>query len=397
MRINPSAPGWIEKFSNEYAAAIVRYETDFSFYTACQRTGLFYGFVVDYHLHRAIDASHWDEEEKAKVVFFTTLFALYQLRKPNHEIASFLADVLAFYSSISRAKFSFIQHFLPESSPAQELETLIADRIQTNTNVIAKNFTHLVTNAMLFVDVLAFEHYLVSGTIDLKFFKEVEQKCMSIISLSLQIKTNKTPYDDLLIKLFENSLRYTKFSDEVDAHFLAQLQQESIHVLQRLYLLDVAQMALWSDGEKQAVEQEYVANLIVILNLDKIVQNTGFEIDVFVEKHRINIPYLNEKHPVKHFYSNAQETIAKLIIRNKNRLLKELSESKELVVLLRKSTLSELSYEEKKKVKKQLLDICKSVPSLTIFLLPGGGLLLPLLIKFIPQLLPSAFNENLDD
>ena len=52
---------------------------------------------------------------------------------------------------------------------------------------------------------------------------------------------------------------------------------------------------------------------------------------------------------------------------------------------------------EKKKVKKQLLDICKSVPSLTIFLLPGGGLLLPILIKFIPQLLPSAFNENLND
>ena len=49
------------------------------------------------------------------------------------------------------------------------------------------------------------------------------------------------------------------------------------------------------------------------------------------------------------------------------------------------------------KVKKQLLDICKSVPSLTIFLLPGGSLLLPLLIKFIPQILPSAFNENLED
>ena len=41
MRINPSAPGWIEKVYNEYAEAIVRYETDFSFYTACQRTGLF--------------------------------------------------------------------------------------------------------------------------------------------------------------------------------------------------------------------------------------------------------------------------------------------------------------------------------------------------------------------
>jgi len=29
--------------------------------------------------------------------------------------------------------------------------------------------------------------------------------------------------------------------------------------------------------------------------------------------------------------------------------------------------------------------------------LPGGSLLLPILIKFIPTLLPSAFNENLND
>ena len=54
----------------------------------------------------------------------------------------------------------------------------------------------------------------------------------------------------------------------------------------------------------------------------------------------------------------------------------------------------ELSSDEKDKVKDQLLDICKSVPSLTIFLIPGGGLLLPLLVKYIPSLLPSAFNEN---
>ena len=64
--------------------------------------------------------------------------------------------------------------------------------------------------------------------------------------------------------------------------------------------------------------------------------------------------------------------------------------------LIAYSTKRDLSDKEKKKMKKQLLDICKTIPSLTIFLLPGGGLLLPILIKFIPQLLPSAFNENLD-
>jgi len=40
------------------------------------------------------------------------------------------------------------------------------------------------------------------------------------------------------------------------------------------------------------------------------------------------------------------------------------------------------------------LDICKTIPSLTIFLLPGGAILLPLLVKLIPKLLPSAFDEN---
>jgi hypothetical protein len=89
--------------------------------------------------------------------------------------------------------------------------------------------------------------------------------------------------------------------------------------------------------------------------------------------------------------------VTKLIKRNKKRFIKEISESRELMILLAKSTTKELNIEEKKKVKKQLLDICKTVPSLTIFLLPGGGILLPILVKYIPQLLPSAFNENLEE
>ena len=68
-----------------------------------------------------------------------------------------------------------------------------------------------------------------------------------------------------------------------------------------------------------------------------------------------------------------------------------------MLVLLAKSTRKDLDENEKKIVKKQLLEICKTIPSLTIFLLPGGSLLLPILIKLIPQLLPTAFNENLEE
>ncbi len=88
------------------------------------------------------------------------------------------------------------------------------------------------------------------------------------------------------------------------------------------------------------------------------------------------------------------DEIKLLLQRNKLRLYQELSQSKEAMQLIRKSTHSKLSEEEKVKVKEQLLDICKSIPALAVFLLPGGALLLPLLIKLIPDILPSAFRED---
>lgn len=95
--------------------------------------------------------------------------------------------------------------------------------------------------------------------------------------------------------------------------------------------------------------------------------------------------------------STSLEEIKKSIANNKKRLAKELQESKELVVLLRKSAQHKLSDEEKEKIKEQLLDICKGIPALAVFMLPGGALLLPLLMKLIPDILPSAFNEDVDE
>ncbi len=91
---------------------------------------------------------------------------------------------------------------------------------------------------------------------------------------------------------------------------------------------------------------------------------------------------------------NAVDEIKEAIQKNKKRLIKELQESKELVFLMKKSITTKLSDEEKSKVKEQTLDICKAIPAFAIFMLPGGALLLPLLIKIIPDILPSSFRED---
>ena len=91
---------------------------------------------------------------------------------------------------------------------------------------------------------------------------------------------------------------------------------------------------------------------------------------------------------------NSVDELKELLLKNKKRLEKELKESKEVVLLIKKSTRTSLSDEEKEKVKAQLLDIFKVIPAFTVFMLPGGALLLPLLIKLIPTILPSAFRED---
>ena len=157
-------------------------------------------------------------------------------------------------------------------------------------------------------------------------------------------------------------------------------------------------MALWSDGKVENDERYFLHSLAEIISVpDSFVDESINSTNEFIATHKKEIPYFNYSNPVKHFYDQTTQSVVTLIGRNKNRLIKEIVQSKELMVLLAYSTRRDLDEKEKKKVKKQLLEICKTIPSLTIFLLPGGSLLLPILIKFIPTLLPSAFNENLDD
>jgi hypothetical protein len=396
MQINPSINGWIEKYINQYANEITHYATEEEFFVACQNSGLIYGYVVNYHLNSEVDDKKWDTEEKIKVGFLSTLIALYKVQK-GKDVEEFIETIIQFYGQISKGKFSFMRMVLPDANSFQKLESIINERLQTNDNIVTKNFTHMVTNAMLFIDVLAFEFYLKNDTISLEFFKDLERKCLALIMLSLNVKIDKSEYDMMLLKMFENSLRYSKVSKINEAEILELIFEGNRTNLESLYLYEVAHMTLLSDGVVYNNEQIFLEDFALKLNLNKTRQNTGYELVNFISKHKKELPFFNLNHPVKQFYNNTQDNIGKLVSRNKTRLIKEISESKELVKLLRKSTQHDLSFEEKKKVKKQLLDICKSIPSLTIFLLPGGGLLLPILIKFIPQLLPSAFNENLND
>ena len=401
--INPSANGWIDKFFSKQKTFLFSDEENLNtFYKKVRETGFIYGHIVSYDRAGAIDTESWVGNEVSKVALLNTLFSIYVLSSNDAKTENFIAKALAFYNEMNPEGFNLLKKVLPESSPSLNLEKIIDSRVQTNIDIISKNFSHILTNALLFIDILAFHQYLIQGAIPEKYLKKIEEAIINIVSLALKTKSNKSKYDDLLIRLFESSVRYTKFSKvNIQSRNFGMEELELDYFtdeLEKKYLIDVAGMALWSDGVIEKNEAYFLHKLAELMTVsDDFVTESIATTNEFITNYKDEIPYFNYSNPVKHFYDQTTQTVTKLITRNKNRLVKEIIQSKELMLLLAISTRRDLDEKEKKKVKKQLLDICKTVPSLTIFLLPGGSLLLPILIKFIPRLLPSAFNENLEE
>lgn len=397
--INPSIPGWIDKFFSEQKVSEMELITENSFfYDNLRKTGFIYGHLVSLDTQSEISIKGWFKEEVSKAALFNSLLGVYILTKKEINWDEFILATVSFYKEMHPEEFNLFKKLLPKNSLSLTLEKFIDERVQTNENIISKNFSHLVTNALLFIDVLAFRQYLINGAIPEKYLKKIEETIVNIVTLALKIKNNKSQYDDLLIKLFEASIRYSKFSNNTNLS-LETLQLEYFtNELEKKYLIDMAAMALWNDGILENNESYFLYQLAEKLEVsEEFVKQSIEDTNIFIAKYKKEIPYFNYSNPVKHFYDQTTQSVVTLIARNKTRLIKEIVQSKELMILLAYSTRRDLDDKEKKKVKKQLLDICKTIPSLTIFLLPGGSVLLPILIKFIPTLLPSAFNENLDD
>lgn len=401
--INPSTHGWIDKYFLKQSASLLQSEKNpTQFYNKVRETGFIYGHIVSFNTPVSIITKGWLENEVSKLALLNTLYGIYELTTDENNPEDFILKAGAFYNEMNPQGFNWFKIVLPDTSPSLNLEKIIDSRVQTNVDIISKNFSHIVTNALLFIDVLAFRQYLIHGKIPDKYLKKLEQAIIRIVSLALKIKSNKSKYDDLVIKLFESSVRYSKFSKvniQSQSFGMDELKLDYFtHTLEKQYLVDMAGMSLWSDGIIEKNEAYFLYKLAELIEVpDEFVTESIAKIDEFIAKYKKEIPFFNYSNPVKHFYDQTTQTVVKLITRNKNRLVKEILESKELMMLLAYSTRRDLDEKEKKKVRKQLLDICKTIPSLAIFLLPGGSLLLPIFIKFIPTLLPSSFNENLDN
>ena len=371
----------------------------------CEHTGILYG-VPNQNLYTTAYIGGATRNEKLQVLLMESLLYIYQL----HQSVSFNPDafiyaVNEFYQTSSISKKLPWNQLLGKRDATQHLEQFLADRIKVHSSYNDTNFwfNHL-TNGFLYVDLILFHRYCKGGHVRNQgvYNDLVAGVLKHILSIKFQ-----NPHED---RLFDgNMYKNLLLSSELTESDLTRITGSET--------TDGARDEALMIFKQEPMLRKFTFQFVVLLyhefpsesyNTDTFLFRIGTELginpqeisDIFWEcrksmsAHSSEFFHLISESESKILVTQLARKYKRILWRNKDKLIRELRESKELIYLVGQASKRELSPEEKEKVRTQSMDLMKSVPSIGIFLIPGGALWLPLVLKLIPDLLPSAFKEN---
>lgn len=378
MIINPSTAGWFDKFLNNFLLKEEMFKDIPSFYQFFQTNGFVYGKIVskDYQL----DEFQLTDEEFYKLCYVK---ALYHLDKMHFQDEAFIKRLIVFYkNTVSEKWLSFDQFFVKENSTLK-LETIIHNRI---------NFYHhfsdskYVQNVLIFLDILLYYRFLKGEKISLHTLHFLEKSVEGILT-AVDLKPKGFTLDEIF-KPFIN------FFKEQNLESKGSVVEVNLTDLGTYFFVDLAIINHYIQ-HKNLDDIENIMKFGELLGQDKqCITLAVFKFVNFVYEHAQVYKLFEKQAFHEAILQNTQNQFFLLLDRNKKRLSNEINNNKKLFSILSQTPFKNLNKDERQYVKNQLLEICKTIPSLAIFVLPGGGIFLPILLRFLPQLLPNSFNEN---
>ena len=415
MAISPSSKGWVKKYFSlieNYQTVLNRFPGDILcaeelVYAFIQPTGLMYGHPISFVF---IDNDHINRlslDESFKILLLEGLFLVdyLQIGDFNHDnLEKSLIRFVDFYENtqLEKAKKSWLN--FSELDVFGKVESIIDQRVKIKSKITSKLVTKYLYNSLLFHDLILYQDYLSESSTDNLVEKrsEIMLDLVKVVALSAKSDGQISDEEKGVFKIFLASANLdSERKQEAESFFEDDKTLDDINFifesswLLRRFILEISILTLWSDKGVTNKEQDFLLALTNKLNL-KIVDkdNAYIAIQSFVLSNHEDTLFLKGKNDVELMLSGAGKRWSKILGRNKDKLAIELKNSKELVSLISKSTIRELTKEEKEKVKDQFFDLAKTIPSLALFMLPGGALILPVVLKIIPGLVPSAFVNN---
>jgi len=416
--LSPGSKGWINKYFDLVEKEVISLELERPdetrklqfMHLTFGHSGIVFGYPMQYIFAKEIDDAHWTTGERLKFLLFESHLFIYQqihIDEPFDKNA-FLESLTLFYKDYNSKPLMGLFTLFKKESNEEILESVLTKRIDIRLNLLDnKWWVNSLSNAIAYLDVILFddfEHKLLDEALD-NYALYAENALTAIILAAYSDGKIESKEADLF-HLFlasahlddeDRDLALERFKKGASIEDLAPWIKQ--HWLLKRFLFDISALTILATHETQEDELQFLDELGEQLKIDETEREDSLRIiENFILKSKDEVAYLNDSSKYDKVYKSFSNRWAKVILRNKDKLKKELRESKELVALIKKSRSSELTKEEKDAVKTQFKDLAKSIPSLTVFMLPGGAILMPLLLRLIPDMIPSAFKENeIDD
>ncbi len=416
--LSPGAKGWINKYFDLVEKEVINLTIDrppelrklHFMHLTLGESGITFGYPIDLIFAKELETREWTTREKLKLLLFEAQLFVYlqiHLDEPFNKDA-FLNKLYAFYHYHNASSIKKLLKMFSRPNREERIEEVLRDRTSIESNYFEnKWWVNTLSNAFIYLDVILFDDYL-------HWHREEAIKNYSSYAKNALIALTLSAYSDGLVekhekKLFDVYLASANLDDEsrdlVKSKFIngASLNDFSLYIpnhwLLKRFLFDLSALNIFSHQELMDKETKFLEELAVNLEVKEEEMEESFGmIENFVLKAQDKAEFLSNNSSYEKVYRSLIGRWTKVLERNKDRIAEELKESKELVSLVNKSRKKELTLKEKEAVKKQFKDIVRSIPALAIFMIPGGTLLLPIVLKVIPDLIPSAFRENeLDD
>lgn len=411
--LSPGSKGWIAKYfqmveTNEIALdwnhpmeiPVEQFNHHF-----LAQSGIVFGYPVNLLFATKVIQRKWTRDEKLTVLLFESLLFTYVRIKGRERFSqeAFIRDLDQFYKKHRvNSLGSLLGYFLKESRQ-EKIERILTRRTEMPRNITStRSWMSYLNNAFVYLDVLLFEEFIRSDNHARFDYQELAMLALAVITLSAYSdgeveEKEKAIFDTFLVSAEldgdEREIARLRFKEGFSLNELTPDLVDSWYF--KRYLLDLSALTIYANHDAVNEEKEFLNELCHWLGLEEInLDEALVSSQQFVLQNNQHVAFLLDASSVELMVDSVSKRWIKILGRNKDKLAVELRQSKELVQLIRKSTKEELTKAEKEKVKTQFMDIVKSMPALAIFLLPGGALLLPIVLKIIPTLVPSAFREN---
>lgn len=179
----------------------------------------------------------------------------------------------------------------------------------------------------------------------------------------------------------------------MSAEALAQAIREPI---EQQGVMRILLLAANINGDHVPAERAFLETLRVAFSIS-LEDFERFELEALAacQQHEGLWRSLSRRGTLERLRQRFRDRLDDLVRDNAARIWGEVRETSELGQLLVKASTEPLSAAEREKVRVQLLDLCKAVPALALFVVPGGSVLLPLLAKHLPfNILPSNYLDE---